>query len=161
MQLTGPGALKTVKWTDNQTVQLSGKYRAPETLHFVLEARWRIYIEIEGERDKGTWQDIGHSPSHPLNIIVSLVWFCMRETEALGKTTAIALATLSIVFVSLGRCIYNTYIYKKRVVISKRMDGPLPQPFSRVVHMEWPIDRERERERKREVFGKRMGWPSH
>jgi hypothetical protein len=37
---------------DNQTVQLSGKYRAPETLHFVLEARWRIEREREGERKK-------------------------------------------------------------------------------------------------------------
>ena len=33
---------ETVKLSDNQTVQLSLHYWAPETLHFVLKARWRI-----------------------------------------------------------------------------------------------------------------------
>ncbi len=35
LQVTGPGALETVKLSDNQTVQLSLQHWAPETLHFV------------------------------------------------------------------------------------------------------------------------------
>ena len=44
LQLTGPGAPETVKLSDNETVQLSLQYWAPETLHLVLKARWRIYM---------------------------------------------------------------------------------------------------------------------
>ncbi len=44
MRLTGPGALETVKLSDNQTVQRSLQYWAPETLLFVLKARWRILL---------------------------------------------------------------------------------------------------------------------
>ena len=47
MQVTGPGALETVKLSDNQTVQLSLQYSALETLHFV-------------PRTSGTVADIGH-----------------------------------------------------------------------------------------------------
>ena len=35
LQLTGPGALETANWLENQTVQWSLQYWAPETLHFV------------------------------------------------------------------------------------------------------------------------------
>ncbi len=45
LQVTGPGALETVKLSDNQTVQMSLQYSALETLHCVLVARWRIHIE--------------------------------------------------------------------------------------------------------------------
>ena len=44
MLVTGPGALETVKLSDNQSVQLSLQYSALETLHFVLVARWRIRV---------------------------------------------------------------------------------------------------------------------
>ena len=54
LQLTDPGALETVKLSDNQTVQMSLQYWAPETLHFVLKARWRIFYSL-----RGTWRPYG------------------------------------------------------------------------------------------------------
>ena len=47
LRSTGPGALETVKLSDNQTVQLSLQYSALETLHFVPRGTVAdIYIYI-------------------------------------------------------------------------------------------------------------------